>query len=98
MVVDTRDTTWNSKKLPKHATDVFYHPHVQAILVKTQSGDGFVRVAGDGRSEISPAVPISIVATGPEFATEYHVLVLKPGQSCLVAGTPKIRLFRERTY
>jgi hypothetical protein len=60
-------------------------PSVRAILVKIHGGGGAVRVFGD---------IIRNVVTGPKEPAGFVILVVRPGESCRLFGSPTVRYFR----
>ncbi|OCL14012.1 hypothetical protein AOQ84DRAFT_359276 [Glonium stellatum] len=58
---------------------------VRAILVKKHSAGGAVRVFGN---------PIRNVVTGPNEGAGFVIVIVGPGETCRLFGSPSIRYFR----
>ena len=67
------------------------NPGFQAVLIQKDSGNGAVYVTGPDVSGREPRV-----RTKPEQPHEIVVLLIGPGQTCTVLGTPTFRWFRRR--
>ncbi|KAI9891859.1 MAG: hypothetical protein M1814_002244 [Vezdaea aestivalis] len=60
---------------------------VCAILVKKDGPWGAVRVFSE---------PVTNLVTGPTQGDGFAIVVIKPGQTCRLFGTPSMRYFRRR--
>lgn len=63
-----------------------------AVLVRRDSAGGAVYVSGPGTPKEEPRV-----RTGPDQPRGAVILVIKPGQTCVVLGQPSVRYFRPRS-
>ena len=62
---------------------------IVAVLIRKDRGTGSVVASGDGVDGREPWV-----ITGAEQPLEIVILLVKPGQTCVVLGYPTVRLFR----
>ena len=77
-----QDVALDSEKVGENFEAV--GPSVCAILLRKDSAWGAVRVYSN---------PIKNIVSGPNQGTGFVIVVIEPGQTCRIFGTPSVRYF-----